>query len=54
MTAEGPAKTFFAYMEAVLASDLTSTQRLVLLVQAKHADAHGGSADRTASRLRRR
>ena len=42
MPAEGPAKTFFAYMEAVLASDLTPTQRLVLLVQAKHADAFDG------------
>jgi hypothetical protein len=39
----GPAKTFFAYMEAVMASDLTPTQRLVLLVQAKHADAHEGT-----------
>jgi hypothetical protein len=39
----GPAKTFFAYMEAVLASDLKPNQRLVLLVQAKHADAHDGT-----------
>lgn len=39
----GPAKTFFAFMEAVLASDLTPSQRLVLLVQAKHADAHDDS-----------
>lgn len=31
----GPAKTFFAYMGAVTASDLTPAQRLVLLVQAK-------------------
>ena len=38
----GPAKTFFAYMDAVLASDLTSSQRMILLVQAKHADAHEG------------
>jgi hypothetical protein len=35
----GPARTFFAFMEAVLASDLTPTQRLVLIVHAKHADA---------------
>jgi len=42
MTTEdlGPAKTFLQFMEAVLASDLTSSQRLVLIVQAKHADAH--------------
>jgi hypothetical protein len=38
----GPAKTFFAYMEAVMASDLKPTHRLVLLVQAKHADAWDG------------
>lgn len=38
----GRAKTFFAYMEAIMASDLTPTQRLVLIVQAKHADAWDG------------
>ncbi len=38
----GPSKTFFAYMAAVMASDLTPSQRLILIVQAKHADACDG------------
>jgi hypothetical protein len=38
----GPAKTFFAYMDAVMASGLTPNQRLILIAQAKHADTHGG------------
>jgi hypothetical protein len=38
----GPARTFFQFMDAVMASDLTPNQRLILIAQAKHADTHDG------------
>jgi len=38
----GPARTFFQFMDAVMASDLTPNQRLILIAQAKHADTQDG------------
>jgi hypothetical protein len=38
----GPARTFFQFMDVVMASDLTSTQKWLLIAQARHADTHGG------------
>lgn len=38
----GPAKTFFRYLNAALASDLSTAQRMVFIAQAKHASAKHG------------